>query len=299
LQKQAPPWTVAVIQGNIDQSKKWDPAFQQETLKRYQDLSDAAAAQKPRQDLLVWPETAAPFFYGVDERLSQQLDDIVRKIGEALLFGSPGVTMQNGEAQLQNRAYLLSPEAVPLGFYAKEHLVPFGEYVPLQSILFFVHHLVQAAGDFVPGHNPSPLTLGNQRFGVLICYEGIFPELARRTVLRGASSLVNITNDAWYGKTSAPYQHLEIESWRSIECRTPLIRAANTGISAIIDATGKFYGSIPLDEQGYLVATVHPFHKLTIYVKWGDFFAMICILTTVAGLLYSLQIIRRPTSRNV
>jgi apolipoprotein N-acyltransferase len=184
-----------------------------------------------------------------------------------------------------------------LGAYAKQHLVPFGEYVPLKSLLFFVHRLVQAAGDFVPGHDPSPLTLGNHRLGVLICYEGIFPELARRAVRLGATCLINITNDAWYGKTSAPYQHLEIERIRSIEFRTPLVRAANTGVSAIFDATGKPCGSVALDEQGFLVCTVHPFRSLTFYAKWGDLFAWACVLTVAVGLLYSLQLIRSLFSR--
>jgi apolipoprotein N-acyltransferase len=287
LQIAATPWTVGVVQGNIDQSRKWDQAFQQETLKRYEELSRQASRKSPAPELLVWPETAVPFFYRIEDKLTAQLNEMVKTIGTPLLFGSPGATLVDDEPRLQNRAYLVNGAAVLEGVYAKQHLVPFGEYVPLQKLLFFVHRLVQAAGDFVPGNDPSPLILGRQPFGVLICYEDIFPELARAEVERGATSLINLTNDAWYGNSSAPYQHLELARWRAIEFRVPLIRAANTGISAIIDATGKACGVIPLDQQGFLVCSVHPFRILTFYAKWGDLFAWFCVLTTTGGLIYS------------
>lgn len=286
-QTAAIPWTVGVVQGNIDQSRKWDPAFQQETLKRYRELSLQAAAHNPTPELLVWPETAAPFFYRFEEKLTAQLNDMVKETGIPLLFGSPGVTLVEGEPRLQNRAYLVNGSAILEGVYAKQHLVPFGEYVPLKKALFFVHRLVEAAGDFVPGDDPSPLIIGRQPFGVLICYEDIFPELARAAVERGATSLIIITNDAWYGTSSAPYQHLEFARWRAIEFRVPLIRAANTGISSIFDATGKSCGAIPLNEPGSLVCSVHPFRTLTFYAKWGDLFAWLCLLTTAGGLIYA------------
>jgi apolipoprotein N-acyltransferase len=296
LQNTASPWTVGVVQGNIDQSQKWDPAFQQETLSRYQELSKEAAGKNPAPELLVWPETAAPFFYRFEEKLTAQVNEMVRETGVPLLFGSPGITLIEDQPRLQNRAYLVDGAAVLHGVYAKQHLVPFGEYVPLQKFLFFVHRLVQAAGDFVPGDDPSPLVLGRQPFGVLICYEDIFPYLARAAVEHGATSLINITNDAWYGTTSAPYQHLEIARWRAVEFRVPLIRAANTGISSIFDATGKSCGAVPLTEQGMLVCSVHPFRIVTFYAKWGDLFAWICVLTTVGGLVYSILMQRSSTS---
>lgn len=297
LQDSATPWTVGVVQGNIDQSQKWDPAFQQETLKRYRELSMKAAAHNPAPELLVWPETAAPFFYRLEEKLSAQLTEIIKETGTPLLFGSPGVTLLDGERRFQNRAYLVNGSGILDGVYAKQHLVPFGEYVPLQKVLFFINRLVQAAGDFVPGDDPSPLILGRQPFGVLICYEDIFPELARAAVERGATSLVNITNDAWYGASSAPYQHLELARWRAIEFRVPLIRSANTGISAIFDATGKSCGTVPLNQPGFLVCSTHPFRILTFYAKWGDLFAWFCLLTSSASLIYAALIRRSSSSR--
>ena len=298
-QSAATPWTVGVVQGNIDQSQKWDPAFQQETLKRYESLSLQAGRNNPAPELLVWPETAAPFFYRSEEKLTAQLNEIVKETGTPLLFGSPGVTLVEGEPRFQNRAYLVNGSAILEGFYAKQHLVPFGEYVPLKKLLFFVERLVQAAGDFVPGDDPSPLILGRQPFGVLICYEDIFPELARAAVERGATTLINLTNDAWYGTSSAPYQHLEMARWRAVEFRVPLIRAANTGISSIFDATGRSCGILPLNQEGFLVCTVHPFRTLTFYAKWGDLFAWLCALVAAVGLCWTVLAQRFSTSAPV
>ena len=288
MQDAAGPWTVGVVQGNIDQSRKWDPVFQQETLSRYRDLSLGAAAGVPRPELLVWPETAVPFLYGVEEKLTAQVNATAGEAGVPLLFGSPAVTWLNGKTRLLNRAYLLDLENHRLSAYAKQHLVPFGEYVPYQKVLFFVQRLVEAAGDFAAGTDSAPLRLNGRSVGVLICYEGIFPDLARNAVERGATALVNITNDAWYGRTSAPYQLLQMARWRAIEFRVPLIRAANTGVSAVVDATGKILGSIPLDERGFLVRTVRPFRTLTPYARWGDFFAWLCVVAAACGVGYDV-----------
>ncbi|NLI83642.1 MAG: apolipoprotein N-acyltransferase [Deltaproteobacteria bacterium] len=278
-------FNVAVIQGNIDQSQKWKPAFQQETLRRYRQLSMEAVSGEQKPELLVWPETSAPFLYGVDERLTEQLNAIIEDAGVPILFGSPSVVQVDGAVRFQNKAYLSDGTSRPLGEYAKQHLVPFGEYVPLQRILFFVNRLVEFAGDFVPGRDVAPILFKEHSLGVLICYEGIFPYLARRAVTRGATALVNITNDAWYGPTSAPYQHMEISRWRAVEFRRPLIRSANTGISTFVGVTGDLCGTIPLNEQGFLVCRVRPCREGTFYGTWGDAFAWICVVLTAGGML--------------
>jgi apolipoprotein N-acyltransferase len=286
LQAEAPEWRAAVVQGNIDQSLKWDPEFQQETLERYRRLSLEAARSEPAPEILVWPETAAPFFYGHEPDLSEVVRGIAHETELPLLFGSPGVEWVDGVARLYNRAYVIDPSGTELGRYAKRHLVPFGEYVPLKDLLFFVKRLVQAAGDFAPGEIDEPLKLDNQQLGTLICYEGIFPELSRGFADKGASVLVNITNDAWYGNTCAPYQHLQIARWRAVEFRVPLVRAANTGVSAVTDATGSVLGRIELNREGWMARTVHPLRVRTLYAAWGDFFAWLCVLTTAAALVY-------------
>ncbi|MBP8644670.1 MAG: apolipoprotein N-acyltransferase [Syntrophobacteraceae bacterium] len=288
FQSEVQPWYAAIVQGNIDQSKKWDPAFQQETLRRYGRLTRAAVGSELVPDLIVWPETATPFFYGVEENLTRQVNEIIAETGKPLLFGSPAITLAGGEPSFQNRAYLVSPTGRIEGAYAKRHLVPFGEYVPFKKLLFFVHRLVQAAGDFSAGHDPAPIRFEKGALGVLICYEGIFPDLARSAVKHGAATLVNVTNDAWYGKTSAPYQHLEISRWRAIEFRRSLIRAANTGISTLFDATGADHGRIPLDEEGFLVCPVRSLGIQTLYASWGDFFAWICVVAAGSCLFFTL-----------
>jgi apolipoprotein N-acyltransferase len=299
IQEGFPVWWAAVVQGNVDQSLKWDPAFQQETLSRYRRLSLEAAGHDPPPDLVIWPETAAPFFYGREPNLSRQLDEMIMEIGRATIFGSPAIIREDGEARLQNRAYLVEGQGTVLGSYAKRHLVPFGEYVPLQKLLFFVERLVEAAGDFVPGKESTPLEWGDRDLGVLICYEGIFPALARQTVGEGASVLVIITNDAWYGPTSAPYQHLEMARWRAIEFRRPVLRAANTGVSAIFDSTGRECGRIPLNESGQLVCAVRSGLIDTFYGRWGDAFAWLCVAGALMGAVWSEVLHRSDGARRM
>ena len=183
------------------------------------------------------------------------------------------------------------------GLTAKQHLVPFGEYVPYSNILFFIpRHIAAGAMDFAPGRDPGPLIFGETRLGVLICYEVIFPQISRETVRRGAQVLMNLTNDAWYGDTGGPYQHLEIARWRAIEFRIPLVRAANTGISAIFDATGQECGRLALNTAGFLTCSVRPMSYLSFYAKYGDLFAWLCVFATFCAFVYEivyLRILRR------
>src|SRR5262249_53385352 len=149
--------------------------------------------------------------------------------------GSPArETDDDGQIVLRNRAHLVSPDGEPAGSYDKVQLVPFGEYVPLQSLLFFVDKITQGATPFAPGDESSALRMGDLHIGVLICYEAIFPALARAEVSDGADLLISITNDAWFGTSSAPYQHLAMATLRAVENRVPILRAANTGVSAVI-----------------------------------------------------------------
>jgi apolipoprotein N-acyltransferase len=286
-QDAAEAMAVGLVQPAIDQSLKWDPAFQEATLERLERLSRRAAAHDPRPDLLVWPETATPFFFGIEEKQSERVKGVARALGIPILFGSPGVMWHGKQPRPLNKAFLLDSEGNVRGDYAKQHLVPFGEYVPLKRILFFVHRLVEAAGDFVPGQDPSVLRMDGTRLGVLICYEAIFPDLARSAIREGADILVNLTNDAWFGRSSAPYQHFEMARWRAVEFRVPLVRCANTGVSAMFDAAGNPCGKIPLNEVGVLVCRVKPLAFRTVYARWGDWFAWFCTLTAAGCGVYS------------
>jgi apolipoprotein N-acyltransferase len=271
------PITVSVVQGDIEQDMKWEPRYQQEVLDTYFALSKAAAASSPQ--LIVWPETAAPFLFGTDKGNTEKLIDFEKTLGSDLLFGSVMVKeASKDKVLLSNSAVLLDREGKTVYTYDKIHLVPFGEYVPLRSVLFFVDKLVTGIGDYMPGQEYLRAETGFGSFGTLICYEVIFPGLVRKFYTGGGDFIVNITNDAWFGKTSGPYQHFSMAVFRAVENRKPLIRAANTGISGFIDSDGRIVAKTRLFQRLALTDTVKTDSTLTFYTKYGDLFSYLCIV---------------------
>lgn len=250
---QAGQASVVIAQGNIDQTSKWDEAYRLNTIKRYKTLTLGGVRQAPA-DLAVWPETALPFYLQEPNTFSVAVRKAVREAGVPVLTGTPAYTYDANDKVflMHNRAVLLDADAAGKGFYDKEHLVPFGEYVPMGELLPFIKKLAEGAGDFVPGRSTEPLRLGPLRLGVLICYETIFPELAQARVTHGANLLVNISNDAWFGRSSAPLQHLHLSVLRAVEQRRSIVRATNTGISAFIDPRGRITGSSGIFEADTL-----------------------------------------------
>jgi apolipoprotein N-acyltransferase len=269
------PLKVALVQGNIDQGIKWDPAFMEETLSIYERLSRQAAAGGV--DLVVWPESAAPFFFQEPGQPTDRITSLAREMHAPLIFGSPAFDDIGPRRRYFNSAFLVSSSGEVLGRSDKMHLVPFGEYVPLAKLLPFVHKLVVGVGDFSPGDSLAALDIGKGKVGVLVCFEGIFPELSRRYVRDGAQLLVNITNDGWYGRSSAPYQHLSMAVFRAVENGVPLVRAANTGISAIIDKKGNITHTTPLFQEAFVTGEVILGTGGTIYTRIGDVFAFLCL----------------------
>ncbi|MBP1751376.1 MAG: acyltransferase [Geobacteraceae bacterium] len=269
------PVKVALVQGNIDQSIKWDPAFQEATVTIYERLTRQASARGA--DLVVWPESAAPFYFQEDVKDSARIKKLAADIGAYVVVGSPAFDNDGGSIKYRNSAYLVSPQGKIAGRSDKVHLVPFGEYVPLAGLFPFVHKLVVGVGDFSPGEGTFPLSIGKGNIGVLVCFEGIFPELSRGYVQAGSRLLVNITNDAWYGRSSAPYQHLSMTVFRAVENRVPLVRAANTGITAIIDGKGQIRSRTLLFQEAYLEGEVRMGSGDTLYCRYGDVFAKICL----------------------
>lgn len=266
---------VALIQGDIDQAQKWAPENRQTTIDRYKTLS-GQALQQP-SDLLIWPEAATPFFVQDESDLAQQVYNLPEELDVSLLFGSPAYRqLDDGHYEYFNSAFLLSEKGRTLGRSDKVHLVPFGEYVPLGRLLSFIDKLVVGVGDFSPGQI-RPLALGNDNIGVLICYEAIFPQLARDYVREGSSLLVNLTNDAWFGRSSAPYQHLAMVKFRAIENRIWLARAANTGISAFISPAGRVVSESPVFQPFVLSGVVGWGAEKTFYTRYGDVFAYVCL----------------------
>ena len=282
----APTTRAAVVQGNIEQTLKWDPAFQTRTVRKYVDLSVSLSANKP--DLVIWPETATPFYLLKDPQLTRLVMDGIRKSGTDFLIGSPAYRRHNSVVEYFNSAYLISLKEDNFPRYDKAHLVPFGEYVPLGGWFPFIKKIVQGPGDFRPGKAGETLLWGDISIGVQICYEIIFPNLARAMTRNGAGLLVNITNDAWYGRSSAPYQHFSMAVFRAIENRRSVVRSANTGISGFIDPTGRVLAATELFEDRVMSRPVPILRQQSFYVTHGDAFAALAALLTAVALALSL-----------
>ncbi len=277
---------MALIQGNIRQDVKWEPHFQEETLKIYSNLTLQVKVSRP--DLIIWPETATPFFFQNTSPLQGRILELAHQMQAPLLFGAPAFDRRGSRIHYFNSAFLISPEKKILGRYDKIHLVPFGEYAPFSGILGFTRDIIGAIGDFTSGQEIRNLSLPWGNFGVLICYEAIFPDLTRQFVDQGARFLVNITNDAWFGKTSAPYQHLSMVTLRAVENRVPIARAANTGISALIDSSGRVVRSTDLFTREVLFGKidVNLNKSSTFYTQWGDLFSYCCLGITALLVIF-------------
>jgi apolipoprotein N-acyltransferase len=287
LLKKAPHLEVSLVQGNIDQNLKWNSLYQLQTLDIYRSLSLKSVHSDG--GLIIWPETAAPFYFQQHGRLQEAVVDIAKTSGSALLFGSPSYEREKADIFYMNSAFLIKPDGTLIGRYDKVHLVPYGEYVPLRRYFPFIKKLVTGVGDFRSGKGFYPLSIDGRRLGVLICYEGIFPEAAADYKREGVQLLVNITNDAWFGRTSAPTQHLSMTVFRAIENRLYLVRAANTGISAIIDPTGDIISSTGLFERTVLKGDVKIIDEWTFYAAYGDLFVYVCICALLIIYILSTQ----------
>jgi apolipoprotein N-acyltransferase len=283
---QNPSLKIGLVQGNIDQSIKWDESFQKETLKIYDRLSLRVSEEKP--DLIIWPETATPFFFQDAKEYQPLVLDIPKKTNTFLLFGTPSYKIQKGKINHYNSAYLLSPLGELIGKYDKIHLVPFGEYVPMQDLLFFIGSLGEGIGDFKSGKEVYNFSIPQGHFGVLICFEIIFPDLCRRFVKKGANFLVTITNDAWFGKTSAPYQHFSMAAFRAVENRVFIARAANTGITGFIDPRGKILKQGGIFTEEAMNGVIRLSKEKTFYTLYGDVFAWCCSAFSIFLLAYTL-----------
>ena len=302
--KTAKKTIIMLVQGNIKQDLKWSDQFKSQTLKKYIHLSQgefekAGPLKKP--DLVIWPETALPFYYGFDKNPSNQLDQCVMALKTNFLIGSPAFKTEENQTKFYNRAYMLNRFSIITGTYDKTHLVPFGEYVPFGAYLTFLGKLTAQAGDFSSGDKTfNPLKFNDHHLkvtsnlkvtsktGVLICFEVLFPSIASRFVKNGADILTTITNDAWFGHTSAALQHFSIAVFRAVENRRTMARAANTGISGFIDPKGEILETTQLFTDQAITRQVPCLDQISFYTKYGDIFAIgsivaICMLFMVKG----------------
>jgi len=293
----SPKLHTAVVQGNIKQTDKWDPKIVESTLMTYASLTNQVLAEKVQtQDskqttLVIWPETAAPFFFhrnpDQDTPFDTLVKDVARENHTFLLFGAPAAEKRPTGEVFFNRAFLVNPQGEVVSHYDKSHLVPWGEYVPFHQIFFFIQKMVPMIGDFARGPVGATVPLPQGKVGVLICYESIFGYLSRAQVGNGAHLLVNITNDAWFGTTSAPYQHMSMAVLRAVENRVSLARAANTGISAFIGADGRILWTSPLEQEAAQVRDLPWLPGGSFYLSFGYLFPWACVVLAALAFLFT------------
>ncbi|MDP2940960.1 MAG: apolipoprotein N-acyltransferase [Candidatus Omnitrophota bacterium] len=304
------PVKISVVQGNIPQELKWEPSARDFILQRYAGLTAQSAKDAP--DLIIWPEAASPGLFPEDAEVFRQIFPLAEAYNTPLLIGT---VAQEGEKYF-NSALLIGTTGQVISRYDKLHLVPFGEYIPLKKALPFLQAIVPI-GDINAGREYTIFEIRNPKseirnkskiqnsksqtttnFAVLICFEDLFPELSREFVRRGADFLVNITNDAWYKKTSAPYQHFQASVFRAVENRAYVARAANTGVSGFISPQGKIIAlardaaAREIFVEGYATQEFNVAKKsLSVYSRYGDIFIILCAILCLAG------VINRPLRR--
>ena len=265
-----------------------------------QEQPPAASARSVRPDLIVWPESPAPF-YSTDPIFRDTVSNIARQAQTWMLVGSLGIR-NAGETperatELFNSGSLVDPAGEWVGRYNKMHLVPFGEYVPFKRVFGFAGGLTKEVGDFSPGTSRAALLAGN-KLGVFICYESIFPDEIRQLAANGAEVFVNISNDGWYGDSGAYAQHLKQARMRAVENDRWLLRDTNTGVTASFDPYGRVVSSIPRKVRAALDAPYAITNVTTFYTRHGDGFAYLCAIISVAGLLLNFRFRARTESNH-
>ena len=288
------PVRVALLQGNVGQGEKWDPRRATDIFDNYLRMTRQAIAEGV--DLVVWPESATPFTFEAEHAAAESIRRVARDARVPILFGSDQIE-RGVPTRYYNSAYLVRPDGSTGGVYRKMHLVPFGEYVPMKRLLFFAAPLVEAVSDFSAGESAVLMPIEGHPISTAICYEIVYPDLVRQFVAAGSELLTTITNDAWFGDTSAPYQHFAQASMRAIENGRYLVRAANTGISGIVDPYGRVTVESRLFEPAVVTGTVYYRTERTLYTRIGDVFAYVSAVATLVLLLFKISDLRFKIGR--
>ena len=290
--------TAVLLQENLgvgsEASKSAETRAQMEASFEQLSLHPAAnvASLYGSPQLIVWPE-APTDFYDVDPSFRKTLGDVAKKAAAPVIADSvsPAPLDERGQPHLYNTASFFAANGEHLGRYDKMHLVPFGEYTPYKQVFFFAGHLLDNVGPFVPGNVRQLFSTGGHRYGVFICYESIFGDEIREFARMGADVLVNISDDGWYGDTSAPWEHLDMVRMRAIENSRWVLRSTNTGVTTIIDPHGRLTSELPRHVRSSLAASFAYHEDLTFYTKHGDWVAWICVL--LCGALLTTGVNRR------
>jgi len=289
---------IALVQGNIQQKKKWDPNSADMIMQTYTNLTKKAS--NGLSSLIVWPETATPGSIENRPDLFRKLKKLARETKSYLLLGSAQGMKYIGEERLKskyrNSAILLSPDntRVDKQQYNKMQLLPFVEYLPYRDKIPWHIIDVDTSNEYIPGKKYTVFEIPSSKFAVTICWENLFPSLFREFIKNGAQFIVNMTNEARFGKCEVPYQLMAISVFRAVENRVYIARCANTGISCIIDPFGRVVDRVKDDMgndifvQGILSGTIIPMKSKTFYTKYGDFFAWICIISTALFIFLTL-----------
>jgi apolipoprotein N-acyltransferase len=293
---------IGLVQGNVEQSERENPAMQPAIFQSYLRMTRQAIGEGA--ELVLWPESSTPFYFEEDRPGADQVRTLARQAHVPILLGSDQIGWDTKDGRrvptkYYNSAFLVRADGTTAGFYRKMHLVPFGEYVPLKQVFFFAAPLVQAVSDFSPGESaallevrltPDPAKAPSDAgrthlMSTAICYEIVYPDLVRQFVAAGSELISTITNDAWFGKTSAPYQHFAQASMRAIEEGRYLVRSANTGISGVVDPYGRVIVETRLYEPAVVVAEARFLTAATVYSRLGDVFAYASVVLTIALLV--------------
>jgi apolipoprotein N-acyltransferase len=282
LTREGTPIRVGLVQGNIDQNDKWKPDQARRIFTTH--LAMTRDVVRRGAKYVLWPESSTPFMFEEDVGGREALVSLAREVRVPILFGSDQI-VRGERTQLYNAAFLLQADGEIGAVYRKIHLVPFGEFIPLKQWLFFVSPLVESLAEFAPGESMVMLPVGAHKASTAICYEVVYPSLVREAVASGSELLTTITNDAWYGHSSAPFQHFALASMRAIEQGRYLARAANTGISGVVDPYGRVVRESAIFEQVGLVEEVRFLTHRTIYSRIGDVVAWAAMALVAVALL--------------
>jgi apolipoprotein N-acyltransferase len=285
-----------LVQANIPvlDASRWTPQFFDNTIAELARLSVDAAGKRAGNDpgLIVWPEAPAPFYVG-EPKLQHWLAAIAQDTNSFIVVGStaeaPSSGLQ-GHSAIFNSALVVDPAGRAIGRYDKIHLVPFGEYVPMQRWLFFASKLTREVGDFARGTERKAFDLNGVKAGVFICYESIFPDEVRQFTANGAQVLINISDDAWYGETGAPFQHMQMARMRAVENHRWILLATNNGVTASIDPFGRIVRKAERNVRTALIAPYSPQTEVTFYSRFGDVFAWICVVISILGVFLPMRI---------
>ena len=290
---------IAVVQANISQDKKWDRKYSQTIMRTYSDLTTLVSKNENKPDLIIWPESATPMAITQVPTLYSEIRKLARETDTFLFLGSAShvkFRKKKNNITYQNSAFLIDPQTADRHpIYSKIILFPFGEYAPLKNYVPWSKIGVPDIGSYQPGENYTVFQVPAFQFSATICWENGFPGLVRKLVQNGAQFIVNITNEAWFGRTAAPYQFLTYNSFRAVEHRRYVVRCTNTGVSCFIDPYGRIIARVE-DKNGndiFVKGTsshaVTAIKKKTIYTRYGDWPVWVSIVITLIFIALALM----------